>query len=278
MYQFFFNVMAYFVRNLDKMLIGRYISLSALGYYEKSYRLMSLPIQNITYVITPVLHPYLSDFQKNPSQLAYYNERMVRFLAFIGFPLAIYLFFCSEELTLLVFGSQWEASIPAFRILSLSVGFQIIMSSSGSIFQSSNDTKSLFICGLFTAIATCSSYLISLLFFRTIEAFACGITIAYFLCFIQCYWQLYNHTLHRSLLYLYKEILSPILLTLIVGGMLWLVSYYAQHLHLFLMLIIKSICALLIWIVYIYISGEYQMVTKRKNATETPTTHSHDIH
>ena len=64
MYQFLFSVMSYFIRNLDKMLIGKYIGMAPLGYYEKSYRLMSLPIQNITYVITPVLHPILSDYQK----------------------------------------------------------------------------------------------------------------------------------------------------------------------------------------------------------------------
>lgn len=60
-YQFLFNVINYFSRNLDKLLIGKYMSLSALGYYEKSYRLMMLPLQNITQVITPVMHPIFSD-------------------------------------------------------------------------------------------------------------------------------------------------------------------------------------------------------------------------
>lgn len=121
--------MSYFIRNLDKMLIGKYIGMAPLGYYEKSYRLMSLPIQNITYVITPVLHPILSDYQKEEKRLATINERMVRLLAFIGFPLGILLFFCGRELMLFVFGPQWEPSIPAFQILSLSVGLQIVMSS-----------------------------------------------------------------------------------------------------------------------------------------------------
>ena len=49
-YQFLFNVINYFSRNLDKLLIGKYMSMSDLGYYEKSYRLMMLPLQNITVV------------------------------------------------------------------------------------------------------------------------------------------------------------------------------------------------------------------------------------
>lgn len=34
-----------------------------LGYYEKSYRLMMLPLENVSSVISPVLHPLLSEYQ-----------------------------------------------------------------------------------------------------------------------------------------------------------------------------------------------------------------------
>ena len=100
-YQFLFNVINYFSRNLDKLLIGKYMSLSALGYYEKSYRLMMLPLQNITQVITPVMHPIFSDFQNDKEKLATSYERIVRFLSFIGLPLSVLLFFTAEEVTLL---------------------------------------------------------------------------------------------------------------------------------------------------------------------------------
>lgn len=50
-FQFLFNFVNYFSRNLDKLIIGRYFSMAQLGYYDKSYRLMQLPLQNITFVI-----------------------------------------------------------------------------------------------------------------------------------------------------------------------------------------------------------------------------------
>ena len=127
-YQFLFNVINYFSRNLDKLLIGKYMSMSDLGYYEKSYRLMMLPLQNITQVITPVMHPIFSDFQNDKGKLLSSYERIVRFLAFIGLPLSVLLFFTAEEVTLIIFGDQWMPSVPVFRILSLSVGIQIILS------------------------------------------------------------------------------------------------------------------------------------------------------
>lgn len=265
MYQFLFNVMSYFIRNLDKMLIGKYIGMAPLGYYEKSYRLMSLPIQNITYVITPVLHPILSDYQKETDKLATINERMVRLLAFIGFPLGILLFFCGRELMLFVFGSQWEPSIPAFQILSLTVGFQIVMSSSGSFFQSTNDTRGLFICGIFTAVATCTGFLVCILFFRTLEAFAYSMLISYFLCFIQCYWQLYHYQFRRNMLHLYRQLISPLIITLLIGGVLYPLSLCSSDWNIVVSLCVKSLLALILWGGYLQWRKEYDIVAKVRN-------------
>lgn len=256
-YQFLFNIMAFFIRNLDKMLIGRYISMAALGYYEKSYRLMSLPVQNLTYVVSPVLHPFLSDYQQSKEKLGEINERIVRFLGFIGFPLSIGLYFCADELILLFFGEQWIASIPAFRILALSCGFQITMSSSGSFFQSNNDTRSLFICGMFTAIVTCTGFVICILSFPTLEGFAWSMLISYFLSFIQCYWQLYHHSLKRSLDYLIKQLISPLSVTLCIGIVLWVINPLISNVtSLWLSLCIKGLAGILIWGGYLWITRE----------------------
>ncbi|HCK24809.1 MAG TPA: flippase, partial [Bacteroides graminisolvens] len=169
-YQFLFNVINYFSRNLDKLLIGKYMNMSQLGYYEKSYRLMMLPLQNITQVITPVMHPIFSDYQKDLNQLATSYEKIIRFLAFIGLPLSMFLFFSAREITLIIFGDQWMPSVPVFQILSLSVGIQIILSSSGSIFQAAGDTRSLFVCGLFSSALNVTGMLIGIFVFGTLEA------------------------------------------------------------------------------------------------------------
>ena len=171
-YQFLFNVINYFSRNLDKLLIGKYMGMSELGYYEKSYRLMMLPLQNITQVVTPVMHPIFSDYQNDLNRLASAYERILRLLAFIGIPLSVLLFFTAEEVTLIIFGQQWLPSVPVFRILTLSVGVQIILSSSGSIFQAAGDTRSLFACGVFSSVLNVTGMLLGIFWFGTLEAVA----------------------------------------------------------------------------------------------------------
>ena len=185
-YQFLFNVICYFSRNLDKLLIGKHMGMSDLGYYEKSYRLMMLPLQNITQVVTPVMHPIFSDFQDDKMKLATSYERIIRFLAFIGLPLSVLLFFTAEEVTLIIFGNQWLPSVAVFRILALSVGIQIILSSSGSIFQAAGDTRSLFICGLFSSTLNVAGIVLGIFYFGTLTAIAGCIVTTFTINFVQC--------------------------------------------------------------------------------------------
>ena len=210
-YQFMFNVINYFSRNLDKLLIGKYMDMVALGYYEKSYRLMMLPLQNITHVISPVMHPIFSDFQNDLTKLSNSYNKVIRFLAFIGLPLSVLLWFCSKEIILIIFGEQWMPSVPIFQILSISVGIQIILSTSGSIFQAANDTKSLFICGVFSTLLNVIGILTGIFFFKTLEAVAWCICITFTINFIQCYIWMYKITFKQSLWKFWKQFLSPLI-------------------------------------------------------------------
>lgn len=64
-FQFAFQVVNYFSRNMDNLLIGKFMSNNQLAYYDKSYKLMLYPIGMVTNVITPIMHPIFSDYQNN---------------------------------------------------------------------------------------------------------------------------------------------------------------------------------------------------------------------
>ena len=261
-YQFLFNVINYFSRNLDKLLIGKYMGMSDLGYYEKSYRLMMLPLQNITQVITPVMHPIFSDFQDDKGKLATSYERILRFLAFIGLPLSVLLFFTAEEVTLIIFGDQWLPSVPVFRILSLSVGIQIILSSSGSIFQAAGDTKSLFVCGLFSSALNVAGMLLGIFYFGTLTAVASCIAVTFTVNFAQCYWQMYRVTFRRSVLPFVRQLLSPMAVSLLMAAILLPIQYATEGINIFLTIIVKSIVSFTIFGGYIQVTREYDLLGK----------------
>lgn len=264
LYQFLFNIINYFTRNLDKLLIGKFLGMDLLGYYEKSYRTMMLPVQNITYVVTPVLHPILSDYQKDLGQLRASHEKIVRLLALIGFPISVLSCFCANEAILILFGDQWQASVPAFQILSFTIGIQLVLSSSGSFYQSGGDTRSMFHCALFAATTSALGLLVSLLFFKTLEAVAWSILITFLLSFVQCYGLLYRKVFGQGAGSFYRTLASPLALSVVQLGALWLLNRYVTSDFLLVSLVQKCSVFLIVAAIYLRLSGEYRLLMKRR--------------
>lgn len=264
-FQFLFSLINYFSRNLDKLLIGRYMGMGQLGYYEKSYRLMMLPLQNITYVITPVMHPVMSDYQNDVNYLEASYLKIVRIMAFIGFPLSVFLSFSAQELMLLIFGMQWELSVPVFKILALTVGIQVVLSTSGSIFQAAGDTKSLFICGLFSAITNVSGILIGLLIYKTLTAIAWCILITFTINFFQAYRQMYKVTFKLPIKSFLKVFISPLFLTSILLIVFSLKDVFLHIEYQFLSLTVNAFLFLMFSISYIQLTNEFNIFKWVKN-------------
>ncbi|MGL5731137.1 MAG: oligosaccharide flippase family protein, partial [Bacteroidales bacterium] len=44
-FQFLFNIINFFSRNVDNLLVGKYLGVKPLGFYDKSYRLVMLPLE-----------------------------------------------------------------------------------------------------------------------------------------------------------------------------------------------------------------------------------------
>jgi teichuronic acid exporter len=264
-YQFMFNIINYFSRNLDKLVIGKKLGMNLLGYYQKSYSLMMLPLQNITAVVTPVIHPIFSDFQNDLKVLSSGYEKIVRFLAFVGFPLTVILFFTAKELTLIIFGPQWLPSIPVFKILAISAGIQVVMSSSGSIFQASGDTKSLFICGLFSSILNVCGILFGVFYFGTLNGVAFCISTTFAINFIQCYWQMYHITLKRNIFLFIRQLISPLIISAILIAILYPINILTQDMNIIISILIKGIIFLTIYVAYIQLTKEYDIIGKAKS-------------
>lgn len=154
LFQFLFNFINYFSRNLDSILIGKYMGASNLGFYDRAYRLMLYPVQTLTFVITPVLHPVLSQYQNEPDVIYNNYKKILEFLAFLGVPLSVFLYFSAEEIVLIMYGEQWVNSIPVFKILALTIWIQMTLSSTGAIFQALGKTNLLFVSGFISAVFT----------------------------------------------------------------------------------------------------------------------------
>ena len=240
-FQFMFSFVNYFSRNLDKLIIGKHFSMSELGYYDKSYRLMQLPLNNITFVISPVLHPILSSLQDDRQQLGEKNIKLVHVLSHISFPLGLLLFLCGDEIIEIVFGNAWRPAVPVFRILALSIPLQLILSTSGSLFQAAGKTNHLFFTGLMNTAVTVFGFLIAATCFRTIESMAWAWDITLLLNFITTYAVMNRMTFGMPLAKFFSLFIPQILNTFLVALIAYPMMEEIQFQNVFFELLYKVV-------------------------------------
>lgn len=265
-FQFLFNFMNYFSRNLDKLIIGKYFSMTDLGYYEKSYRLMMLPMQNVTNVITPVMHPVLSSLQNDYDELSNKYGKIVRFLSIISFPLGVFLFFTARDLIFIIYGERWEEAIPVFRILSLSVPFQMILSTTGAIYQAAGETKWLFLGGVSNTCVTVLGFIIAAFYYKNIEAMAWAWNITLFINIFISMHILYKIVLKHPLRLLVKNLKYPILLAIILSLVLFVLSkYIVLDCSCYASFTLLSLSTLVIVFSFIQITHQYDFITYVKS-------------
>jgi len=254
-FQFLFNIVNYFSKNSDTLLIGRYLGINILGYYDKAYQLMSLPLQNITQVITPVIHPILSLKKEDKMQLIAATEQLIAILALIGFPLASFLYFAAEDLIYLFFGAQWGAAVPVFQILSLTVGIQLILSSSGSIFQTTGDTKYMFFSGLLSALLNVCGILLGIFYFEAISAVAGCLVITNCITFVFTYAIMYTKVFNRNFLCFFYLLAKPVTAGLLLTFLLYMCGIFLRTEIVWYKLFIKIVVSSLFFIAFVWFAG-----------------------
>lgn len=219
-YQLAFNLVNYFSRNLDKILTGKYLSMTDLGFYEKSYRLVLMPMQNITGVINPVIQPVLAEYQNDKRLLGEYLLKILRVLNMVCFPLSVVAFFCAKEIIVILFGSQWYAAVPCFQILCLSIGFQAANYVTGAFYQVANAMKLLFWGGTLCAVENILGFIIAIHYWGTIESVAIAVCIVYTVTFFQTYMLLFGIVYKDFLKAFFKSLLQPVVVCMVLAATL----------------------------------------------------------
>ena len=215
-YQFMFNFINYFSRNTDNLLIGKFFGSAMLGYYDKAFSLMLMPVQNLTHVITPVLHPVLSGYQDHKDKIYSSFLTLARILTTIGFPLSVLLYFAGEEIVYLFYGSQWTQSVPVFQILATIIGLEILLSSTGSFFQSANRTDLLFVSGVLTSTLIVLGVLYGIFIAQSLIGVAIGLVTARVVNFFVSLYLLIRKTLGFPMSKFFMELAMPVFISMVV--------------------------------------------------------------
>lgn len=217
------QIVNYFSRNLDKMIMGRFFGTSQLGFYDKAYKLTTYPNSFLTAMVASVLQPYLSDYRNEPSVIYHRFLRITKMMFAIGIPISTILVGCSSEVTFIMYGSQWGSSVPMLKVLSISVMFQLCTSLTGAVYQSLGATDWAFKSTVVNTGITVAGIFIGV-GLGDMLALCALIAVAFCLNPIATYWYLVHGAFEMSMRPFALEFVPLLSIALIMVSSAWFTS------------------------------------------------------
>ncbi len=157
-----FNIINYFSRNLDNILIGRMLGSVPLGLYSKAYQLLMLPITQLRDPLNSVGIPAMSSLTSNPEKYRKYYREYLFLLSFFSMPTITFLFVTAEDIILFLLGANWIEAATIFKLLAITAFIQPIASTRGMVMISSGKTTRYFFWGLWNAVFVTAAFFIGI--------------------------------------------------------------------------------------------------------------------
>jgi O-antigen/teichoic acid export membrane protein len=157
-----FNLINYWARNSDNLLLGRFAGTTALGLYNRAYMLMGMPINQVTGVLGRVLLPIFSALSEDMGRLRAAVLRVCRTSCVLVFPLLFGLAAVAHNFITAAFGSAWAGAAPLLTILALSGVPQVVTATSGLVCQAVGQTQVLSTWGNLNSLSVIAAIVIGL--------------------------------------------------------------------------------------------------------------------
>ncbi len=171
-----FQVVNYFARNVDYLLIGKFLGTHSLGLYTLAYKLMMVPLQNISWVLAKVMFPAFSKIQDDLPKVREVYLKMVQLISAVTFPLMLALFIVAPQFIYVIYGPQWAPVIEVIRVFCFCGMIQSVATSVGVIYQSLGRADIQLRMGLWGALVSTTAIIIGL------QWDIYGVAVAYTVC------------------------------------------------------------------------------------------------
>jgi len=135
------SVLMFLIFQGDDVFVGRFLGVTALGFYQMAYKLSSLPATEISQVIAQVTFPAYTKIQDDLTRLKKAFFQVLRMVALFSFPLAFCLFFLATPLTKIFLGEKWLPMVPAMQILVLAGFLRSLAATTGAVFYAVGQPK-----------------------------------------------------------------------------------------------------------------------------------------
>lgn len=271
-----FDLINYFSRNADNVLIGKYIGSVALGLYSKAYQLLMLPINQLKNPLTSVALPVLSSLQNDPAKYTSFYTRYLFVLAFFSMPIVMFMGIFAEEIIRIILGDKWTGAAYIFQLLAITGFIQPIASTQGLVLITTGRTNRYFYLGVFNAFFTVLGFIIG------IKWGIAGVAISQAIVLYCLFFPLLYLNFHRSPIRpkaFLTQIVLPFVFSLISGTAMYLMKIQMQSLNIIIMVFLGFLSGLivylLLWMVSVHgrnklkeLAEIFTLLLKKKSAAD----------
>lgn len=127
------NLLSFFVRFGDNLVIGKLFSLEILSLYDRAYQLTKYPVMLIAFSLQPAIQPLVKKL-KSFQELRGFLLKISAIFLVGGFFLVLLIQLNARDIIIFIIGEQWVGIEDMLIILSISIPFQAMYSVSGGIY------------------------------------------------------------------------------------------------------------------------------------------------
>lgn len=115
------GLIVYIASNAEKVLIGRFWGVDAIGIYGRAYQLINIPTDNLNSAAGEVAFSALSRLQDNPSRLKSYFLKGYSLVLALTVPITIACALFADDIIFVLLGPKWKEAAAVFRLLAPTV-------------------------------------------------------------------------------------------------------------------------------------------------------------
>jgi len=121
------GLISYVASNSEKVLLGRFWGVDALGIYGRAYQLINIPTDNLNSAAGEVAFSALSRLQNDPIRLKTYFLKGYSLILAMTVPITVGCALFADDIIRVLLGPKWAAAAPIFRWLAPTIlAFAII--------------------------------------------------------------------------------------------------------------------------------------------------------
>lgn len=141
LYQVGGQIVNYFNRDFDILIIGKYFGIEILGGYNLAKQLVFRPTQILNPIVTNIASPILPKYQNNIKQLKENYLKIVKLVASINFPIYLIIIIFAGYLVNILYGDQYQNITGIVRVLSVYMFLRAIGNPVGALFIATGKTQ-----------------------------------------------------------------------------------------------------------------------------------------